>query len=305
MRISRRDFIKLGVSAAFSALLPRSLFSSEPEMVTKPVISVARGDKAKLVRAALDTIGGIDHFIKPGDRVCIKPNISFAANIDCGATTSPEITRQVVELCLDAGASQIVIVDHTIADPELCVVNSRIKEAIVDNKKVSLVTLNNERLYTEVEVPDGTELSSVLLARVVQSSDKLINLPTAKSHSGTGVSLGMKNFMGLVWDRGYLHQRNLHRAIADLGKVIKPHINIVDATRVLTSGGPGGPGKTALLNTVIAGTDVVAVDSYTVTIAKWYGKSFTGSNVKYINAASSMGIGEIDINKMTIKVVDV
>lgn len=304
-RITRREFIKLGAGMALATVLPRSLFATEKEVKAGPIIGVAQGEKSKIVAAAVDLIGGIDKFVKSGDIVCIKPNISFAANVDYGATTSPEIMRQVAQLCLDAGAKKVILLDHTIQDPVLCVEQSRIEEAIIDKKMVSISTLSQERLYIEVDVPQGKELSTIKIARAIQSADKLINLPTAKSHSATGVSLGIKNLMGLIWDRSYLHRVNLHEAIAELARVIRPQLTIVDATRVLTSGGPGGPGKTVILNTIIAGTDIVAVDSYTTGITQWYNKSFTGMNVKHIVAAYKLGLGEIDIEKMQIRKVEV
>ena len=168
-----------------------------------------------------------------------------------------------------------------------------------------MLTLTKERYFTEVEIPLGKELKSIKVAKAILNADKIINLPTAKSHSATGVSLGIKNLMGLIWSRDFLHRVNLNKAIAELATVIKPNLTIVDATRALTSGGPGGPGKTVILNTVIAGTDPVAVDSYTVGITQWYNKSFTGKNVKYIVAAQELGLGEIDTNMMLIKEVKV
>ncbi len=299
--MTRRDFIAASLAAAGAALLPRFVLAAGETEARGPVVAVAKGTRDKLVKAALDQLGGIAKFIKTGDKVCIKPNISFAANAECGATTSAEIARQVVRLCLDAGAAKVSIVDHTIADAKLCVQKSGIEAAIVDKEKVAVVTLEQERQYTEVTVPGGEELAKVKVAKVLLASDKFINLPTAKSHSATGVSLGMKNLMGLVWDRGIMHQRNLNRAIAELATVMKPDLIIVDATRALTSGGPGGPGKTVQLGMVIAGTDPVAVDSYTVGITQWYNKSFTGKGVKYIVAAAELGLGEIDTAKMTVK----
>lgn len=302
-KISRRDFLKISTGAVLTSLVPKSLAGFHQEHNNKPIVAVAHGDKTKLVQAAVNGLGGIDKFVSPGDKVCIKPNISFAANIECGATTSPEIVTQVVRLCLDAGASKIIILDHTIADTQLCVEKSNIETALID-KKVSLLTLTKERQYSEVAIAQGSELDSIQVAKAIQASDKLINLPTAKSHSATGVSLGIKNLMGLILNRGQLHQVNIHKAIAELGTVIRPDLTIVDATRVLTSGGPGGPGKTVILNKVVAGADIVAVDSYTVGITQWYNKSFTGSSVKYIVAASELGLGEIDIDKMIIKEIE-
>jgi uncharacterized protein (DUF362 family) len=301
--ISRREFIKYcGVSAALITMLPRSLVAADK--ATGPIIGVAEGDNSKLVRAAVDVVGGIDKFVKSGDVVCIKPNLSFASNIDCGATTNPAIVRQMVRLCLDAGASRIIVLDHTIHEATLCVERSRIEEAIID-KKVSLVTLQQERQYGETEVPGGKELSTIGVAKAIQNADAWINMPVAKSHSATGVSLGLKGLMGLIWDRGYLHRVNLDRAIAELATVIKPKLTVVDATKALTTGGPGGPGKTVILNKVVAGTDPVAVDSYTVGIAQWYKKSWTGNQVKHIRAAAELNLGEIDTAKMQIKEVPV
>jgi uncharacterized protein (DUF362 family) len=299
--VNRRDFIKTGLGLAAVAMLPKTLFGAEPDPVAGPVIAVARGTKSKLAKGALDLLGGMGKFVKPGDKVCIKPNISFAANSECGATTTAEITRQVVQLCLDAGAARVVIFDHTIQEAALCVERSRVNAAVVDKEKVSLLTLTKERQFAETPIPGGKELKSAKIAKVVLESDKFINLPTAKSHSATGVSLGMKGLMGLIWNRGALHQLNLHQAIADLASVVKPDLTIIDATRALTSGGPGGPGKTATLNMVIAGIDPVAVDSYAVGITQWYNKSFAGTSVKHIVAAAEMGLGEIDTAKMDIK----
>jgi uncharacterized protein (DUF362 family) len=296
--MTRREFMKVSAGAALASLLPKFLLGASNS--NGPVIGVAHGEKSKLVRTAVELLGGIKTFVKPGDVVCLKPNLSFASNTDCGATTSPEVVKQMVQLCLDSGASRIFVVDHTIQDATLCVERSRIEEAIID-KKVSLVTLQQERQYTEIAVPGGKELSTIQVPKIIQDADVLINMPTAKSHSATGVSLGIKNLMGLIWDRGYLHRVNLHQAIAELATVIKPHLTVIDATRALTSGGPGGPGKTVTLNKVVAGVDLVAVDSYTVGIAQWYKKSWTGNQVKYIRAAADLGLGEIDTANMQIK----
>jgi uncharacterized protein (DUF362 family) len=313
--VSRREFLRLGIAAAAAALLPRRLLSAPPaeppaaeppaaEAPAGPVVAVARGERSRLVKAAVDALGSISQFVASGDKVCLKPNISFAANAECGATTSAGFVAQVVRLCLDAGAARVIIADHTIAEARLCVERSGIQSAVLDPRKVSLVTLESERQFAEVAIPGGRELTSTMVAKVALQSDKLINLPTAKSHSASGVSLGLKNLMGLVWDRGIFHQRDLHRAIAELATVVRPVLTILDATRALVTGGPGGPGRTVALDKVVAGTDPVAVDSVAVGLTQWYGRAFTGRNVKYIVAAAELGLGEIDTSRMTIREVE-
>ncbi len=303
-RMTRRDFLKISAGVAIAGLLPKTVFSAEQSGASGPALGVAHGEPSRLVAAAVDAIGGISSFIQPGDRVCIKPNISFAANVDCGATTNPQIVKQIVQLCLDADVEKVIILDHTIANAVLCVEKSRIKEAIIDKKRVNLLTLTKERQFTDVSVPRGTELQTIKVAKALLEADKFINVPTAKSHSATGVSLSIKNLMGLVWDRGYLHRVNLHKAIAELATVMTPDLTIIDATRCLTSGGPGGPGKTVTLNKVVAGADMVAVDSFTVGLTQWYNRAFVGTNVKYLVAAHELGIGEINTDKMHITEVE-
>ena len=129
----------------------------------------------------------------------------------------------------------------------------------------------------------------------------LISLPVAKSHSATGVSLGIKGNLGLNWDRRWMHNSaDFNQTIADLATIVRPDLTIVDAIRALTTRGPQGPGKVANLNTIVAGRDPVAVDSYAVSLTPWYNQSMAGKNVKHLLLASEMGLGEIDITKLNV-----
>ena len=135
----------------------------------------------------------------------------------------------------------------------------------------------------------------------VLDSHVLINIPVAKSHSATGVSLGLKGLMGMVWDRESFHsQYNISQAIADLATVIKPQLTILDATRALVSGGPSGPGEVKKPDLVIAGIDPVAVDSYGVSVVPWYGQNFKGRQVEHLFIAQQRGLGKIDTDQLRI-----
>ena len=94
----------------------------------------------------------------------------------------------------------------------------------------------------------------------------------------------------------------LQAPIKDL-YVMKPDLTIVDCVYALITNGPAGPGKTEELNTVVASTDPVAADSYTVGIARWYNRDWKGTQVKYIKNAYDLGFGEIDVAKMDVKEV--
>jgi uncharacterized protein (DUF362 family) len=251
-------------------------------------------------------LGGIERFVKEGDRILLKPNLSFANSPEWGSTTEPQVIRAVAQLCVEAGARRVVIMDHTLRAKEACREETGIKGALKGLDRVTLALVDQRRFFTEVEVPQGKALKTVEIAKEVLKSNVLINLPCAKSHSATGVSFGMKNLMGLIWDRGYFHERtDLNQAIAELSTVIAPHLILLDATRALVSGGPGGPGKVRELGTIVAGTDPVAVDSYGATLAPWYGRTLKGEHVRHILHAHELGLGEIDIDLLKVSRVNI
>ena len=133
------------------------------------------------------------------------------------------------------------------------------------------------KFFGEIKIPQGKVLERAEIFKEILDGHVLINIPVAKSHSATGVSLGLKGLMGMIWDRESFHsQFNINQAIADLATVIKPQLTILDATRALVSGGPGGPGEVKKPNLIIAGIDPIAVDSYGVSIVPWYGADLQG-----------------------------
>jgi uncharacterized protein (DUF362 family) len=307
-KLTRREFLRktygLGMALGLASLIP-SLDPLGAEEKARVDLAVVKGEPDAAVRKAVALIGGISSFVSKGAKVLIKPNMSFASPPSWGSTTNPKVVRSVCELCIEAGAKQIIVLDHTLRSPESCLREAGIKDAVSDLDSVAVVTANSERLFTNVKIPDGEALKETMVARQVEKCDCLINMPCAKSHGATGVSFGMKNLMGLVWDRQYFHEKtDLNKAIAELARLIRPHLIILDASRALLTGGPSGPGKVQVLGTVVAGTDQVAVDSFATTLAPWYGQTFTGSQVRHIVEAHRLGLGEIDLERIRIERVD-
>jgi uncharacterized protein (DUF362 family) len=306
-QFSRREFIektlKTGAALTFASGFPTILQASAE---TGFDLAVARGDTVQAVKATIETLGGIQRFVKQGQMVVLKPNMSFPNPPEWGSTTHPDIVTTVAQLCLDAGAKRVIVIDQPLRRAEVCLKRSGIAQACQGISNVNVMALSEQKFYQKVTVPNGKELHEVEVARDVLQADVLINLPIAKSHMATGVGLGMKNLMGLIWDREYFHQYiDLNQGIADLSTLIQPDLILMDATRPMTTAGPGGPGKLVQLNTVVAGTDPVAVDSYTVSLTQWYGRQFSGKNVKYILKAADLGLGEIDASKLNIKKIEV
>jgi len=262
---------------------------------------VIAGEPAAAAQKALKMLGGMSRFVKKGHRVVLKPNMSFARTPDFGATTHPQVVATVAAACVQAGAKKVIVLDHTLHRPELCLERSGIREACKSLSGVHVLTFQERKFFKEINIPGGKALDRVEVIQEVLESDLLVNLPVAKSHSATGVSLGIKGLMGLIWDRESFHSRlNINQALADLATAIKPQLTVLDATRALTSGGPGGPGEVKKTNLIIAGTDPVAVDAYGVTIAPWYGQHFKGRQVEHLLIAHQRGLGKIDTDQLNI-----
>jgi uncharacterized protein (DUF362 family) len=296
--MTRRKFLKTAAAGVALGLVGRPSFSFVKEEYDLAVIS---GEPAAATRKALEAIGGISRFVKKGQRVVLKPNMSFARTPDLSATTHPLVVATVAQVCMEAGAQQVLVLDHTLHRAEICLERTGIRDACKSISGVHVLALQERTFFREVKVPKGKDLESVEVVKEILDGYILINIPVAKSHSATGVSLGMKGLMGLVWDRESFHSRfNINQAIADLGTVIKPQLTILDATRALVSGGPGGPGEVKKPNLIIAGTDPVAVDSYGVSIVPWYGQNFKGRQVEHLLAAYQKGLGKIDIDQLKV-----
>jgi uncharacterized protein (DUF362 family) len=240
-------------------------------------------------------------FVKPGQVVVVKPNASFMAAPEWGATTHPHVLSAVLEACLEAGARRLLVVDHTLAPAERCFPRTGTTEAVGAFPKAKLVSLDDEKAYRNVEITSGKALRQVQIANVVLKADVLINLPSAKAHPATGVSLGLKNLMGLIWDRQTFHSdMDIHQGIADLATVLRAELTIVDATYLLKTRGPDGPGDVEHFGGLLLGTDPVAVDAYGVGLSTWNQQMLQADQVGYIRRAAEQGVGTLDTSGLKI-----
>lgn len=302
--LSRRDFMKsqtLGALslAAFSSgiVAPKTLHAA-----AAPYLAVAVGDAAAATRQAVDTLGGMKVFVKRGDRVVIKPNMSFTGGVMDAVNTHPEVVREIVAMCREAGASRVRVLDHPLRPSEQCIEGVREACRIFGDDLVH--ALDRKEFYRDTEIRQGRSMKETAVMKDVLESDVLIAAPVAKSHGSTGVSISMKGMMGLVWNRSIMHWRyDLHEAIVDLCTILKPGLVVVDATRVLTTDGPGGPGRVVVPRTVIASRDMVAADAYAVQAFEWYGRKIGADKVKHIRLAHERGLGRMDVENLSVKKV--
>jgi uncharacterized protein (DUF362 family) len=291
--MDRRTFIK---ATGTALLLAPTLIKEVLAAREQSLVAVAEGtDYAAITRKAINTVGGMKRFVKPGDVVVVKPNMGWDRSVKFAANTHPLVVRAVVEECLAAGAKKVKVFDNTCNDPRRCYVNSGIEAALKGMKGVECKHIETER-FRKVAL-NGTFLKEWDLYDEVLSANVYINVPVAKHHGLSKLTLGLKNVMGIMGgNRGYIH-RNLDAALADVNAHVKSHLTVIDATRILTAHGPqgGNIADVRVLNKVIASTDIVAADAYATTLF-----GMRPSDIPVTVTAYKRGLGEMNLDKIKV-----
>lgn len=265
-----------------------------------PTLAVVHGlDAEKMVMAAVDKIGGMSRFIKPGDKVLLKPNVAWDRQPEQAANTNPEVVAAVVKLCLEAHAAEVWVTDVPVNDPHRCFARSGIEEAVLRSGGKIRLAAENDFLLTDLK---GESLKVWPVSPFYHQVDKLINLPLVKHHSLSRCTMAMKNLYGsLGGQRNRLHQ-DINTSIADLATAIRPTLTVMDATRVLRRNGPtgGNLADVSIENTVIAGVDLVAIESYGLRFL-----DLKAEDIPFILMAEKRGIGVSDWKSLTIAEMNV
>jgi uncharacterized protein (DUF362 family) len=300
--MDRRKFLKLAALTGAGLSMPGGLdaLAGVAESAARPDLVVAHGASPELiVKAAIDAMGGIGKFISRGDVVFIKPNIGWDRTPEQAGNTNPEVVAAVVKLCFDAGAGKVRVFDRPVNDPRRCFVQSGIAAAA--GALGANVDYADERKFKDIDIK-GTALKSWPLYTELFEADKVINIPIAKHHGLAKLTLSMKNWMGVMGgSRRQIHQK-LDECLVDLSMKIKPTLTVLDAVRILTANGPQGGSLVDVkkLDTVIVGIDQVAVDSYGATLF-----GMKGSDLGYVTLGHKRGLGQMDLNRMRIKKIQV
>jgi len=299
----RRDFLKQVMlwSTGITTVIPS--FRIVPELLAlekqPPLVSHAKDkDYYKLVARVLEPLGGIARFVKTGENVVIKPNMAWDRNPDQAANTHPLVVKALVELCLDAGAQKVLVFDRTCNEERRCYVNSGIQDAMQTIQDNRLKFFHpDSRKFVPVDIKRGKAVKRLEIYKDALEADTYINVPVAKHHSLSTLTLGLKNSMGVLGgNRGQMHH-NLGQKLADLATVIRPKLTLIDATRILLRNGPqgGNTDDVEILDTVIASADPVACDAYATTLF-----NLQPEEIESTVAAYKLGLGEMDLSRMQI-----
>lgn len=257
--------------------------------------AISAESPAAAVRAAVGALGGMAAFVGRGDKVVLKPNIGWDRTPEMAACTNPEVVATLVTLVLEAGAKEAVVMDNTTNQAKRCYVRSGIAEAA---KQAGAKVLFTDDYRLKKTALGGVWLKEWEVFSDFLEADKVINVPIAKVHSLSRLSMGMKNWLGAIGGaRNQLHQK-LDEAMVDLAAFFKPALTVLDAYRILVSNGPQGGrlSDTKLVKTIVAGRDPVAVDAFGATFF-----DVRPGELAYLRIAQERGLGRHELEGLTIE----
>jgi uncharacterized protein (DUF362 family) len=262
----------------------------------KGKMSIVTGvDRTETVRRAFDAMGGIETFIKKGDRVLLKVNAAFATPPILSATTNPQLVAEIARLCYKAGASTVVVTDNPINDPASCFSLSGIEEAA--QSAGAKVLLPKESYFQPTTVSNGVLIQNwPILWEPFQKINRVIGIAPVKDHHRSGASMTMKNWYGLLGGSRNIFHQDIHNIIKELAIMVKPTLVVLDGTTTMMTNGPtgGSLGDLKETGTMIVSTDQVAADAFGATLL---GK--TVADLPYIRKAEAAGLGTADYEALS------
>jgi len=297
----RRGFIYSALGSLYASTLGRIPAFAAGNKPAGPgnydLVAVRGGEPVEMFRRAMEEMGGLGLYVKPGQTVVLKPNASWDVPPERAANTNPALVGAIVEDCLKAGARQVYVFDNTCDNWERSYQNSGVADAVREAGG-QMLHAHLERYYQEVSIPTGKRLKTAKVYERLIDSDVFINIPVLKHHASTSITIAMKNLMGIVWDRRFMHRNDLHQCIADLCFYRKPDLNIVDAYLVMTQNGPKGISEADLtrMRSLLVSPDILAVDAA--------GAMMLGhqpEEIGHLRIGAEMNLGNIRLDELNIK----
>ncbi len=295
--LTRREAITTLLAAGAAAIGGRAevLAALDAAPATAQLAVIQSPDIRAATRAAVAAIGGMSRFVSRGAVVFVKPNIGWARTPAQGANTHPDVVASVVEQCLEAGAKVVKVVDHTIDDPDRCYRRSGIQAAAeaagaqvehVEATRFRRMDLKGRALGEWEVYPDIVE------------ADVVINVPVVKHHSLCRMTVGMKNWLGMLGGRrADLHPR-IDDVAVDCTAFFRPALTVVDASRVMIRNGPQGGSLTDVkqTDTVGATADPIAGDALGAELL-----AVPVADVAYLALGRERGLGTDDLSSIRVE----
>ncbi|MCL1910294.1 MAG: DUF362 domain-containing protein [Kiritimatiellaeota bacterium] len=314
--MDRREFLKSAAIAGAAATIKlnaraqdaapaedaaKAVAADESAAPAPVVVAVRNGEPAEMFRKGIEELGGMKAFVKPGQKVTVKPNIGWDRTPEQGANTDPTLVAEIVRQAIAAGAASVTVFDRTCNEWTRCYKNSGIEDAAKE-AGAQVVPGNDENpWYVDRTCDQAVKMKSAKVHKALLEADVVINVPVLKNHGGAKMTAAMKNWMGVVWDRQFMHRNDLPQCIADSILYRKPDLNVIDAYRVMTANGPRGAveADVSVRKYQILSRDIVAADTMALKVI-----GYELSQVPYLKMGEKHGLGSADESKFDIKRIE-
>ena len=311
-KMNRREFIshgsKAGAVLTGMSILPNLFAFDTTTEDQSPDISIVNGEDYFLSTVkAVEQLGGIEKFVKRGDKVGLLANSGYSNK---GAYTRPEVLLAIAWICKEAGASKIISFKgesekYWRRSPHSKTYKTLVADIKEDESDYKDVKIENAQIITEASVKAG-----------FVDYDVVINVPILKNHGEIQSSCTLKNTMGIssfgtnikfhlggnyvtgavkMLVDPYHNMEHLAQCIADLNMVRKWDLNVADVTEYITTNGPSGPGNIRKENKIVASSDALAVEALCCTYL-----DIDPKESMMVEKASLSQLGEADITKLNI-----
>ncbi len=265
-------------------------------------MSVVRGStRSETLELALKSIGGIDAFIKKGDRVLLKVNAAFASPPILSATTHPDTITALTRLCIKAGAASVTVTDNPINDPASCFRLTGIEQAA--RSAGASVLFPKKEFFKSFSLEQAQLIRNwPVLYEPLSRVDKIIGTAPVKDHHRSGASMIMKNWYGLLGGRRNIFHQDIHTIIQELAMMVKPTLVVLDGTTTMMHNGPTGGSLSDLKQTdmMIVSTDQVAADAFGATLL-----DKNVDDLAFIKKAEAMRLGTADYQSLNPVMVSI
>lgn len=246
------------------------------------------------VRRSVELLGGVEKFIRPDEKVLLKPNLLTDALPDAGITTHPEVVRAVIRL-LKPVTKNILCGDSPSVwgerlDIDRVYENTGIKR-VCQEEGVELVYFTKPKMYRSYPLTEWLDLY-----------DRLVSIPKFKTHGLTILTAGIKNLFGLVVGMhkmkihyDYPRPADLSRVLVDLYEIRRPDLTIIDGVTAMEGEGPGSGGILRQMNLIASSADALCLD---IILAKMMGLS--PSDIPTNKEAIERGLGPSDAGTIAV-----
>lgn len=309
-KVSRKKFLKLGLGfftflgmqnpgqKIYAALENKddSFGRIKKGIKGKHDLVVAKGNNPYTITTkAVEAMGGMEQFVKKGSVVLIKPNIGWDRNPEQAANTNPDVVAALIDMSFKAGAKRVNVFDATCNEPRRCYYNSEVQKMAQEHG--ANVFFPDRWNIVKAKFKYESPMQDWPIFREAIECDTFINVPIAKHHGLTRLTLSMKNLMGVCsGNRGQIHFQ-IGTKLVDLTDFINPDLTVIDAYRVLLRNGPQGGNLDDVekKETVIVGTDPTLSDVFACKLMNQ-----DPFSVPYIQEAANRKFGNYNLDTADI-----